>query len=133
MSCHVIQLIFELTFKTNFLVNEKVFALLSVGSFVAIITQLLGGASPESGSDIQRKTVEILNSKLEGGKLKLQREHVCSLTSCISSKSMVIIGMDKQPYIYSSIATFHSYTKVSLERIYCCCRMSTILYFYTEL
>ena len=57
------------------IVYIQVFSLLSVGSFVTIVAQLLGGVSPE-GTDIQRKTVEILNSKLESGKPKLQREHV---------------------------------------------------------
>ena len=62
----------------------QVFSLLSVGSFVTIVAQLLGGVSPES-TDIQRKTVEILNSKLESGKLKLQREHV----RCVNIRNTV--------------------------------------------
>ena len=56
--------------------HTQVFALLSVGSFVGIVTQLVGGVSPES-RDIQRKVIEIFNSRLENGKLKLQGEHVC--------------------------------------------------------
>ena len=53
----------------------QVFSLLSVGSFVSIVTQLVGGVSVE-GVDIQRKVIEMFNSRLENGKLKLQREHV---------------------------------------------------------
>ena len=54
----------------------QVFSLLSVGSFVIVVTQLLGGVRSES-IDVQQKAIEIFNSKLESRKLKLQRDHVC--------------------------------------------------------
>ena len=60
----------------------QVFSLLSVSSFIVIVTQLLGGVSSES-VDVQQKTIEIFNSKLENGKLKLQREHVRMLLTTL--------------------------------------------------
>ena len=56
--------------------STQIFSLLSVGSFVTVVTQLLGGIRSES-IDVQQKTIEIFNSKLESGKLKLQKDNVC--------------------------------------------------------
>ena len=61
--------------KKTYLIVDKVFSLLSVGSFIGIVAQLVGGGDLE-GRDIQHKVIEIFNSRLENGKLKLQREHV---------------------------------------------------------
>lgn len=58
------------------LLYTQVFSLLSVGSLITIVTQLLSEVRSE-GIDVQQKTIEIFNSKLENGKLKLQRDHVC--------------------------------------------------------
>lgn len=47
-------------------------SLLSPSSFVEVVSQLAGGM----GENVQRKALEILNSKLEGPRLHLTEEHV---------------------------------------------------------
>lgn len=73
--------------------------MLSVGSLVGIVTQLVGGGSPES-QDIQRKVIEIFNSRLENGTLKLQREHV---RLSISYVSYPIVSITMSLYIYECL------------------------------
>ena len=50
----------------------KVVSLLSPSSFIEVVSQLAGGV----GENVQRKALEILNSKLEGARLPLTEEHV---------------------------------------------------------
>ena len=50
----------------------KVVSLLSPSSFIEVVSQLADGM----GENVQRKALEILNSKLEGPRLHLTEEHV---------------------------------------------------------
>lgn len=54
------------------LLPPKVVSLLSPSSFVEVVSQLARGM----GENVQRKALEILNSKLEGPRLHLTEEHV---------------------------------------------------------
>ena len=53
----------------------QVISLLSPQAFLDIVYQLVAEDSVAKG-DIQRKTLEILNSKLEGNRLKFTAQHV---------------------------------------------------------
>ena len=62
--------------------------MLSLGSFVEVMSQLIEGAREtgrtggvgETREDVQRKTLEILNTKLEGTRLHFTEEHVSNGT-----------------------------------------------------
>ena len=58
--------------------------MLSLGSFIEVMSQLVEGAGGagrtggvrETRDDVQKKTLEILNTKLEGTRLRFTEEHV---------------------------------------------------------
>ena len=75
-----------LRFLSSFLPSplNQVVSLLSLGSFIEVMSQLVkgaggaegGGGARETRDDVQKKTLEILNTKLEGTRLRFTEEHV---------------------------------------------------------